>query len=57
MKNQAEWYAIPPYEVSNESWRIFNEKGELIATFETKEDCLLTVKLFNKKKKTDEKVD
>lgn len=48
MKNQAEWYAIPPYK--NEGWRIFNEKGELIATFERKEDCILAVKLFNEKK-------
>ena len=48
MKNQAEWYAIPPYK--NEGWRIFNEKGESLATFETKEDCLLAVKLFNEKK-------
>ena len=48
MKNQAEWYAISPYK--NEGWRIFNEKGELIATFETKEDCILAVKLFNEKK-------
>ena len=55
MKNQAEWYAIPPYK--NEGWRIFNEKGESLATFERKEDCLLAVKLFNEKKKTDEKAD
>ena len=49
MENQAEWYAIPPY--TNEGWRIFNEKGELVAIFETKEDCLLAVKLFNENKK------
>lgn len=55
MKNQAEWYAIPPYK--NEGWRIFNEKGELIATFETKEDCIFAVKLFNEKKKTNERID
>lgn len=51
MKNQSEWYAIPPYEVSNESWKIVNEKGELVATFETKEDCIFAVKLFNEKNK------
>ena len=48
MKNQSEWYAIPPYK--NEGWRIFNEKGESLATFERKEDCILAVKLFNEKK-------
>ena len=57
MKTQAEWYAIPPYEVRKESWKIVNEKGELVGIFETKEDCLLAVKLFNEKKKTDGKVD
>ena len=52
-----EWYAVPPYDTSKESWKIVNENGELIAQFERKEDCLLAVKLFNEKKKTDERVD
>ena len=56
MKNQAEWYAIPPYEVRKESWKIVNENGELVGTFETKEDCIFAVKLFNEKKKADEKI-
>ena len=55
MKNQAEWYAIPP--CANEGWCIFNEKGELVATFEMKEDCLFAVKLFNENKKQNERID
>lgn len=43
-----EWYAVPPYK-KNESWIIVNEKGELVATFETKEDCLATIKLIKNK--------
>ena len=56
-KPKQEWYAIPPYDVSNDGWRIFNEKGEFVATFEEKEECLLAVKLFNENKKQNGKTD
>lgn len=51
MKNQSEWYAVPPYKVS-ENWKILNERGEIVAWFENKEDCIFAVKLFNEKNKT-----
>lgn len=44
-KKNMEWYAVPPYK--NEGWKIFNEKGELVATFENKDECLLVVKTMN----------
>lgn len=47
MKN--EWYAVPPYR--NGGWTIVNENGELVATFENKEECLKVVELFNNKNK------
>ena len=56
MKNQSEWYAVPPYKIS-ENWKILNERGEIVAWFETREDCILAVKLFNEKNKTNGKVD
>lgn len=39
------WYAVPPYK--NEGWKVLNESGELVATFEDKEDCIKAVELFN----------
>jgi len=39
------WYPKPPY--NNEGWQILNEQGELVATFENKEDCLKTVEAIN----------
>lgn len=41
------WYAIPAFH-KTECWRICNEAGELVAKFETKEECILTVQLHNK---------
>ncbi len=46
-KPKQEWFAVPPY--GNEGWQILNSKGELVATFEEKEECLKTVELYNKK--------
>ena len=34
----SKWYAVPPYNLRTEQWVILNNKGELIATFETQED-------------------
>lgn len=39
------WYAIPPY--NREGWRIFNEKGELVAVFEDRVECEHVVHLHN----------
>ena len=44
-KPKQEWFAVPPYK--NEGWQILNSKGELVATFEEKEDCLAVVELYN----------
>ena len=52
MKNQAEWWVVPPFE--NEKWTIVSAENELIATFEDAGACFLVAKLFNEKKKTDE---
>jgi hypothetical protein len=45
MKNNDKWYPVPPY--SDNTWRACNEKGELIATFETKEDCIKACEAVN----------
>lgn len=39
------WYAVPPYK--NEGWKIYNNEGELVATFELREECEMIVDLFN----------
>ena len=39
------WYPVPPYK--NEGWKIYNEKGELIATFEDRKDCEMVAELYN----------
>lgn len=44
-KPKQEWFAVPPYK--NEGWQILNNKGELVGTFEEKEECLKTVELYN----------
>lgn len=44
-KKQYKWYALPPYK--NEGWKILNEKGELVATFEDKTECENVVDLYN----------
>lgn len=41
-----EWYAVPPYKES-ENWSILNEKGEFVATFVYKKDCLDVIKLVS----------
>lgn len=41
----SKWYAVPPYR--GEGWKSFNEKGELVATFERQEDCEKAVELYN----------
>lgn len=55
MKNQTEWWVAIPSE--NEKWTIVSAERELIATFEDAATCFIVAKLFNEKKKTDEKVD
>jgi hypothetical protein len=40
------WYAVPPYK-KNDGWRVLNECGELIAVFETKEECIEAVNAVN----------
>jgi len=40
-----EWFPIPPYR--NESWRIVNRNGELVATFEDGNECIMASALFN----------
>ncbi|MFW5753509.1 MAG: hypothetical protein ACOCV9_01790 [Marinilabiliaceae bacterium] len=42
---KTKWYPVPPYK--NEGWIIVNEDGELIATFEEKDDCIRAVELNN----------
>ncbi len=48
------WYAIPPYTTngtpSGVNWEIHNEKGELVASFEDREECEKIVELFNNQK-------
>jgi len=39
------WYPVPPYK--DEGWRVMNEQGELVATFESKQDCMRCVKEIN----------
>lgn len=41
------WYAIPPYK-KGENWTILNEQGELIATFERREDCVMTAEVMSR---------
>lgn len=53
MKNQSEWWISPPIE--DGKWTIVSSENRLIATFEDADNCFLVVKLFNEKKKTDEK--
>lgn len=48
---ELKWYAIPPYK--NEGWQIMNEKGELVATFEDKNECIKSVELYNNELKTE----
>ena len=43
------WYAVPPYG-KKESWRIVNECGELVATFEDKDECIEAVNAVNQLK-------
>ena len=43
------WYAVPPYR--DEGWTIVNEKGELVAPFERREECEKVVELFNNQNK------
>jgi hypothetical protein len=43
------WYAVSPYK-KNEGWRALNECGELIAVFETKEECIEAVNAVNQMK-------
>jgi hypothetical protein len=45
------WYTVPPYK--NEGWRIVNEKGELVATFEQREDCEMVTDLANQREEYD----
>lgn len=40
------WYAVPPYQ-NTEQWKIVNEDGEYVASFEMKEVCELVVKMWN----------
>jgi len=41
-----EWYAIPPYK-DGEKWSILNEKGEFVASFTFKAQCLDVIKLVS----------
>lgn len=45
-EKKVEWYAIPPY-MKGENWKIVNQFGELVATFELKSDCLKAVEAVN----------
>ena len=45
MENK-KWYPVPPY--TNEGWKIYNELGELVATFEQKEECEKVCRLWNR---------
>ncbi len=47
------WYPVPPYR--SEGWKVLNEKGELVATFETKNDCVRACEAVNKRVSTDVK--
>lgn len=40
------WYPVPPYK-KNENWMILNECGELIATFEEKNECIEAANAVN----------
>lgn len=39
------WYPIPPY--NGGTWEILNEAGELVARFESREDCEKAAELYN----------
>ena len=45
----AQWFAVPPYKTTD-SWQIVNLKGEAVAFFEDKDDCIECVKVWNKSK-------
>ncbi len=42
------WYVVPPYK--NEGWKVLNQKGEHVATFEDRHDAELAARLFNNHK-------
>lgn len=48
-RKQNVWYITPPYK--GIEWTIVNENGELVATFQNKEDCIKAVQAINKMKK------
>ena len=45
-RDNIKWFPIPPYN-ANETWKIVNERCELIATFETKEECITAAEAVN----------
>lgn len=44
MKKQ-KWFPVPPYHKG--SWIIVNEKGEQVATFEDKDECIIAAEAYN----------
>ena len=48
MTTQKIWFAVPPYE-DFKQWIIVNDKGELVATFESKDECILAAESVNKR--------
>ena len=43
----SKWYAVPPYKIG-ENWKILNDKGEIVAWFEDREDCEKAVEVYNR---------
>jgi len=39
------WYAVPPYK--GEGWKVLNNNGEYVATFEEGDECEKVVELYN----------
>lgn len=48
VKKHSKWYAVPPYK-GGENWKVLNDKGEIVAWFETQEDCEKAVMCYNEK--------
>jgi transcription antitermination factor NusG len=47
ISDSSEWYAVPPYK-KVENWKIVDNIGQYVASFEMKEHCIEVVKLHNK---------
>ena len=47
------WFPVPPYRGAG--WIIVNRSGELVATFEDRDECILACNAVNEQKKKEKK--